>query len=133
MTAARVMMLVAGALTACASVEDVFGPAIGYAQLEGFVTNGRGDRVSGVQVLLSTCSPPAIGEVGKAFTGGNGGYSMEAKLPPNSLVPPLPRDSVILQCVLLAARDTSSTRHVDLWFWADPTRVAPVAIDLTIR
>ncbi len=133
MTVARATIVVAALVTACASVEDVFGPAIGYAQLEGFVTSRGGNGISSVQVLLSTCSAPAIGEVGKAFTGRDGGYSMEAKLPPNSLVPPLPRDSVVLQCVLLAARDTSSIRQVDLWFWADQTRVTPVVIDLTIR
>jgi hypothetical protein len=129
----RSLVIVATLLSACASVEDILGPAVGYAELDGFVRDGNGDPVSGVEVLLDGCAPPAIGEVGRTFTGSDGGYTLEAKLPPVGVVQPLARDSVIIQCVLMAARDTSSVVNLDLWFWADPALVQPVAVDLSIR
>ncbi len=120
-----------GTLIACSS--DVLGPAAGYANIFGVVTKSNGELANNVQVLLSGCSSPALGGGGSTFTDRIGRYSVAATLPPVGAGGPLPRDSVIGQCTLLAARDTSSVVQLDVWFWANAGDVTPIEIDLTIR
>lgn len=117
---------------ACTTTEDVFGPAAGFARLDGFVRTQAGDPADGVQVLLTGCMG-VPGDVGNVRTGQDGGYLMEAELPPASLVGPLDGDSLSIRCVLIAARDTSSAQTLDIWFWADPEDVTALAVNLTIR
>ncbi len=119
------------ALIACSS--DVFGPASGYANIFGVVTKRNGELANKVQVLLSGCSSPALGGGGSTFTDRTGRYSLAATLAPVGVAGPLPRDSVTVQCVLTAARDTSSAETLIVWFWADAMAVTPIEIDLVIR
>ena len=118
-------------LIACTSIAP--GPASGYANVFGVVTKSNGELANNVQVLMSSCSSPALGGGGSTFTDRTGRYALAATLPPVAVGGLLPRDSVIGRCVLMAARDTSSAVALDVWFWADALAATPIEIDLVIR
>lgn len=123
--------MLVGTLIACTS--NALGPASGYANFFGVVTKRNGELANNVQVLLSGCTSPAIGGGGSTFTDRTGRYALAATLPPLAVGGPLPRDSVLGQCVLMAARDTSSVVSLDVWFWAEALDATPIEIDLVIR